>query len=366
MMEVIDFIRRALECSIYVAPREHGLTTGELVEVGSCCGFQRGEILDSVGRVAEPAEWNPERMRLREVETQRLSNFICEWEPDFRNPGAFQFVDEYLRELARSEGKTKARVQRNVLVAHGSAAGFSDHDMEVAVSVYVLAGTLLQRDGYLSLASGRDSYLLPKAQIGQRTGDTRQDRPGFLQTYEAVKDVIGRRTGGRASSAEPISSFEAALEELGHGRFRLWWAQIASEFRRASSDHLTTGTCVLAASLAEGALTFVVDRARNLKLATLSSKTFAESETRWKFDELARSAASGGKDAILDQNLRGRAERLNAMRNRIHPGRFLAEIPTGPIPDIRPDDAREAVETANAIVRAVLDWLERHPASQDQ
>jgi hypothetical protein len=65
---------------------------------------------------------------------------------------------------------------------------------------------------------------------------------------------------------------------------------------------------------------------------------------------------------VFDQKVRDRAARLNGMRNRIHVGRLMAEQPTGPIPDARPEEAREAKETLDTILRSILDWLEKHPA----
>jgi hypothetical protein len=32
------------------------------------------------------------------------------------------------------------------------------------------------------------------------------------------------------------------------------------------------------------------------------------------------------------------------------------------VPDLRPEEARAAKESAEVIVRRVLDWLEKHPA----
>jgi hypothetical protein len=122
-----------------------------------------------------------------------------------------------------------------------------------------------------------------------------------------------------------------------------------------------TTACVLAAALAEAALTFVVARARSLNLGTLNSKTFAESPTQWKFEDSLKSAAAGGPDAILAPPLRDRADRLNVIRRRIHAGRLLGENPSGPIPDIRPEEPREAVEALDAVLRSILDWLDAHP-----
>jgi len=45
----------------------------------------------------------------------------------------------------------------------------------------------------------------------------------------------------------------------------------------------------------------------------------------------------------------------------IHAGRMLSDYPAGP-PDLRPDEARDAKATAELVVRAVLEWLQKNPA----
>jgi hypothetical protein len=39
---------------------------------------------------------------------------------------------------------------------------------------------------------------------------------------------------------------------------------------------------------------------------------------------------------------------------------MLSEYPGG-VPDLRPDEARDAKATAEVVVRSVLDWLEKYP-----
>ena len=68
----------------------------------------------------------------------------------------------------------------------------------------------------------------------------------------------------------------------------------------------------------------------------------------------------GGAAAILNPTVKLRAERLIVIRQRVHAGRMLSEFPGGP-PDLRPEEAREARETAEIVVRSVLDWLSHHP-----
>jgi hypothetical protein len=39
---------------------------------------------------------------------------------------------------------------------------------------------------------------------------------------------------------------------------------------------------------------------------------------------------------------------------------MLSEYPAG-VPDLRPEQAREAIQTAEVVVRRVLDWLQKYP-----
>jgi hypothetical protein len=46
--ELIAFLKSALECSIFVAPEDAGLTYEELTEVGKRAGYLQGEIGDAL------------------------------------------------------------------------------------------------------------------------------------------------------------------------------------------------------------------------------------------------------------------------------------------------------------------------------
>lgn len=62
----------------------------------------------------------------------------------------------------------------------------------------------------------------------------------------------------------------------------------------------------------------------------------------------------------MDPTIRSRADALIRTRQRIHAGRMLSDFPAG-VPDLRPEEARDAKQTAELVVRSVLDWLERFP-----
>lgn len=115
------------------------------------------------------------------------------------------------------------------------------------------------------------------------------------------------------------------------------------------------------ASLSENTGVRVSTWCMTLGLATLNSRKFEEPSTQWKFRDLLTSAAAGKDDRIFDSKVEDRAERLNQIRNRIHVGKLLAEVGPAPIPDTRPEEAAEAIETCRIVIRSVLDWLGKHP-----
>jgi len=182
------------------------------------------------------------------------------------------------------------------------------------------------------------------------------------RAYLIVKDVIERRADGRPKHAEPLDAFADAMDRLGYGPFRLWWTQIVTELRHSNPQSAPVSVLVLAAALVEGALTFVVKHARELGLGVLGSKSFEDNPRTWKIDDLVSSAAAGRDSAILDGPTRQRADGLIRNRQRIHAGRMLSEFPGG-VPDLHPDEAREAKAVTEQVVRSVLDWLGKYPPS---
>jgi hypothetical protein len=134
---------------------------------------------------------------------------------------------------------------------------------------------------------------------------------------------------------------------------------MVSEMKRADPNTAAVSICVLAAALVEGALTFIVRHAR--KSGHFQSPDYENDPQKWKIDKLVVSAASGGSAAILDPSVKARAEAVIRARQRIHAGRMLVDYPSG-VPDIRPEEAREARGAAEQVVRAILDWLQKHPS----
>jgi hypothetical protein len=355
--EVIAFVRAALECSVYVTPLDPGLSVDELMEVGKRANYQEGELSDAL-RLAAVRYFNSGRMQ-PDPTYAMWESFMFRDDPDYRNLAAFDVVYEEFNRLVRSQGGAGAKLERRVLVERAST-NISRHDVEVAITILLLTEQLVEKDKLLSRPHGGIYAPLPSVQRRDARGGV-IPRPMRARAYPLVKDVVERRSDGRPRQTEPLDAFADTLTSLGYGNFRLWWKQTVSEMQWCDPASCPTTICILAAALVEGALTFVVKHAHAGELAVLGSKTFDGDPRTWKIDDLVASAARGGESAILDDSTRGRADRLIRLRQRIHAGRMLSDYPGGP-PDLRPEEAREARESAEIIVRAVLDWLDRYPA----
>jgi hypothetical protein len=355
---VVQFLKTALECSVYLAPREFGLTREELFEVGNRAGYQDGEIGDALPAVATAYFGRETTTRLLPQAESLWVIFPLRRDPEYRNFDAFDFLHSQLNALIRAEGKRNAHIERSVLVDRAIAEKIPRLDMEAAITISILCDQLVEKDNILSSKSGRVYEPLPSAQ--GREHPLANNRDVRERAYSIVKDVVGRRVDGRPRHAEPLDEFPEALDRLGYGPFRLWWIQAVAELRHSNAPTSPVSSLVLAAALVEGSLTFVVTHARKHNLGVFRSSDFDGDPRTWRLDSLIRSAASGGEAAILDESTRFRANCLAMARHRIHAGRMLSDFPSG-VPDLRPEEAREGKATAEQVVRRVLSWLEKYP-----
>ncbi|HXW41249.1 MAG TPA: hypothetical protein VEK75_08610 [Xanthobacteraceae bacterium] len=356
--ELINLLKAALECSVFISPTDPGLSYDELLEVGKRAGYQAGEVGDAaVHCMTRTAGFNkiiPDHMTLSSW------NFLFAEEPEYRNFDALDFIVSELNDRVKSDGMRNAQVDRSSAVQRALAIGIPRHDIEVAITYLTLADHLTEKNGVLRFAHNSGVHALPSQQRDSIGRGGPQRKPFRERAHPIVRDIIGRRTDGRAKFVEPLDAFAEELDKLGYGSFRLWWTQAVAELRRSDPHSSPLSVSVLAAALVEGALTFVVKHARNQNLAVFRSKDFDGNPRTWKIDDLVASAASGGESAILDAQTKNRAEILIRNRQRIHAGRMLSEFPTG-VPDLRPEEARDAKVTAEQVIRCVLDWLLKYP-----
>lgn len=364
LQEVTSFLQIALECSFYLAPREPGLTYDELQEVGKRAGYLEGEIGDALLKVVtQTFGGGAKRLFPNPNVVMMWGVFVIPQDPDYRNITAFDFIYSQMNASIRSMGARSAQLERNVIVERAVAQNIPRIDIEAAITILVACGQLTEKDDQLRSPSGREYQPLPSQQRNQAlTGVNTRRSEARERAYLIVKDVVGRRTDGRSKHAEPLDAFAESLDRLGYGMFRLWWIQIVTELRHSNPPSSPVSAAVLSAALVEGALTFVVKHAHNLSLGVLGSKDFDRDSRTWKIDDLVVSAAAGNDTAILDETTKQRAFGLIRTRQRIHAGRMLSEFPAG-VPDLRPDEARDAKAIAEQVVRRVLDWLDKYPPS---
>lgn len=353
--EIVALLKAALECSIYVSPRDPGLTFQELAEIAKRAGYLEGEVNDALPHVGVAFFGRP-RVMPSEQDTVQWAIFFPE-DPDYKDYAALDLTFEELNLRLRSEGEARAHIERSVLVERAAAKGIPRQNMEVAITWLVIAKQLAEKDNIVRFAHrGANVRQLPSVTRGiHRHTHSKPDR---ARAYPLVKDIIERRADGRPQHAEPLDAFADELETLGYRPFRMWWMQTVSELRLSDPSSSPVAVAVLAAALVEGALTFIVKHAR--AKGQFQSKDYERDARTWKIDDLVASAASGGPGTILDLQAKTRAEMLIRTRQRIHAGRMLSDYPGGP-PDLRPDEARDARATAEQVVRAILDWLQRNP-----
>jgi hypothetical protein len=357
--EVVGLLQAAIEASIYIAPTEPGLTIRELYEIGKQSGRQDGEINDAIRELTKQHYGHrDERIQVDEHLIHLCGHLIFAEEPDLRNPEAFDFVVAELMAAEKSDGERNAQIPRNVLVERAVADGIPAHDTQVAITLMVASGQVTDQNGVLRFKS-------PHVLGGQRPLPSANRRPGGpfrskavrSKVYGHVKDVVERRVDGRPQNADPLEAFADQLEKLGYARLRGWWHQTAGELSRTNPYSSPLSATVLAAALVEGALTLIVEHGRKLGIGVFTSNDFDGPPRNWKIEKLVTSAAHNA--TILDSATKHLADTLIHTRQRIHAGRMLHDYP-GPVPDLRPDEARDAKMIADKVVRCVLDWLAKH------
>lgn len=359
--DAVLLLQAAIEASIFVAPTEHGLTVAELYEVGKRAGLKEGETSDAVRELTKNHFGGRDKRVVIDEHLAHLCGYLTfAHDPELRDPEAFDFVVAELKSLEKEVGERNAQLARNVLVARADQA--LRHHVEVAITLMVVSGQLTEHEGMLRFKAPHFLPNRPLPSENRRPGGPVYPKTQRTRVMPIVEDIIARRTDGRPRSAEPLSAFSEQLDRLGYGRFQMWWHQTVIELGRTDPNSSPLSALVLAAALVEGVLTFVVKHAQNSGLGVFGSTDFTRDPKTWKIDDLVASAARGGDTAILDGQTKNRADGLIRTRQRIHAGRMLSEFPTGvAVPDLRPEEAREAKAVAEQVVRSVLDWLAKYP-----
>jgi hypothetical protein len=360
--EIGTTLRAAVEASVFVAPTDHGLTVEELIEVAGKLGLGRGEVTDNL-RYAALQRASEGRLVLNSQAAQHVAVPVHRHDPENRDIKAFDFLYQELNAIAKDGGIRNATIERRVLLERARRSGVSTHGLEVAIAFNILSGFLVEDEIGIRYPNTQQQLRVPPSSSFEPPGAPNHvlAQPDRSRAMPVVRDVIERRTDGRPRHAEALPAFAEYLHSLGYGDFRMWWTQLASELSSTNATTSPVTAIVLSAALVEGALIFVVKRARGLNIGLFGSNEFDGASRSWKLKDLINGAARGS-DPILPNLLKVKVETLAQTRQRIHAGAMLEEFPTGGAPDLRPEDAREAKSVAEQVVRAVIDWLHQHSA----
>src|SRR5260370_19138288 len=142
--EIITFLKAALECSVFRAPTDPGLSYEEILEVGKRGGWQHGEIGDAL-QYATTQFFGSKRL-LPDSNTVASWVFLSREDPEYRNFDAFDFVVSELNARARADGAANARLERSLVVERAVAKGISRRDIEVAITYQSMGNMLTEKD----------------------------------------------------------------------------------------------------------------------------------------------------------------------------------------------------------------------------
>ena len=396
LMDAKDLIVWALEASLYLEPRRPGLTAAEMVEIGAHFG---------VGAAALDTH-----LRGRAVESGRVvpfgvdPSFFATYEGDLRNVRAFDHVVTAFKVVAETAGQRPPIVDREAVIASGTAAGIAPGDLEFAIATYRAFEAVPEAEPRWELRRVKPGAALPSAQREGPAGRkvTRRERYGEL--VGLVRTLVERRRSAASASAaattpaaappgarvavpqaartpavgespqraaapaasassssaaapvgvgdgvgdgDLVHAFRGILPALGQGRLVSWWAQLGLELRIADEQGAALTRCVLAATLAEIALTMACPRPREARPDPKGKPA------RWALPEIARAASTIG----VDDRLRARLERMHKTRQRVYVARVM-EL-SGPVSDITLEEAQDASEALDATLRLVLAWSQK-------
>ncbi|WP_083469136.1 hypothetical protein [Methylobacterium variabile] len=353
---IVQILDEALMCSVFVNPRDPGLSYQEILEIGSRFDFMAGEISDAAREVLDNYG-KGDKFIPKPHAFMFLTSGVGE-DPDLINYDAVDFVYKELNHQVRAVGANQAKLDRNVIVEKGVQAGFDRNELEGAITCYIYNNSLKEKDEIIRFSYGSGVVPLP----GEQSRQTRR-RHSIKKIHREkvlgiVRDIVARRTDGRAHRSEPFEAFADKLEQIGFKPFRIWWTQTVTELRSADPNSAPLSCVVLSAALVEGSLTFAARYARTRQIGAFQSSDFEGEPRGWKAEKLIDSASRGGTASIFSPQIKARAEHLNRVRQRVHVGRLLSDNPGG-VPDLRPEEGRDAKATAEQVVRAVIDWLDR-------
>lgn len=202
-----QFVKSAVEASVFARPAFPGLTEDEIVIVGKPFDYKRGEILDAVEAAVRAREVAANNSRLVPGSiAERFDSFTWRDAGDLRNPRAFEAVHRYMHELAREHGIRSAVARREFVIEHATRVdGVPAADAEAAITCLLLASHFEQEGAdSIRLVAGRERWALPSEQLrGATTYDRGEPR------LSAIRDEITKLGASNPTAASARNSSDA-------------------------------------------------------------------------------------------------------------------------------------------------------------
>src|SRR5258708_5656231 len=121
--ELANLLEAALECSVFAAPLDPGLTFDEPKAVAKQAGYLHGEVNDAVIRVNRTYADDTNNLLPSQQTILFWNMFWQAEEPDYRSFEAFDFVYSEFNNVLRVLGAGGARLERSVLVERAAGKG---------------------------------------------------------------------------------------------------------------------------------------------------------------------------------------------------------------------------------------------------
>ena len=264
-LEVARVIKSALECSVYAAPTDPGLTVEEVYEVGRRLGLKEGEIGDAFqltkhSNTKDRLMPGPDVLPPGWIMSGIMDDSGC------LKTAAFRHIHSEMSDAVGLHGARQARLDASLIIERGAKKGMQEHDIRVALTVSGLCGILREDEGLVRYADGRAGWGTVTQEPNSPSHLHVKPNVDKLRTLAVVRDVVLRRFDGRPKHAEPLDAFADQLDALGYAPFKMWWKQMVAELRHIDVQSTPVAATVVAAALVEGALTLVVRHARKLGL----------------------------------------------------------------------------------------------------
>jgi hypothetical protein len=184
------FVALALEASVYLKGRDHGLTLPELTEIGLPLNFRKGGISDAVAALEKSLARVDDVVRLSHGPWEFILFGLGAFVPyDYRPAHAdLDFPMQYLLSLVDERGAADAHATRDEIIQ--AAKGSDAARIDVAIEMLILAYYLEPRAaGGLSLTQSSNSLPLPSAAFAS----SKMNRPDMPAVYEAVRALLDAR-----------------------------------------------------------------------------------------------------------------------------------------------------------------------------